>query len=379
MVSSNIGWYNSLSILQNPKFFGLSGFDLYETFHRIFIHNLAVVDRSNTVRFPIIHQCEDFLSLPKYKPFNKSYEEVCIGRAVELMEYAKRTGRKIYILYSGGIDSSCIICSFLVGCSKQDINDCVVLLLNDKSIVEHPVLYNKHILQNFVIKSSGQFTKYFNKSVILLHGECNDQLMGHDKYIMIKDKWGFDKLLEKCTDDNLLEILKYFAHSTGNFSGEKDVDKLTEEVYDKILLPIVNNSDLKDLIMSEIRLFFWYLNLTLKFQNVYYRVQAFRSRGSDYILKNEDSYMCFYSTEDFTLWSFNNTDKFTGTSLKEHKLPSKNFIYSVTHDDEYLINKTKVNSLGALVKSMKTTNIIYGNGDVSSEEISKNYWKGFGF
>ena len=304
--SSNIVWYSSYNVLNTPEFHELQDFQLYKHYHDVFGPGISVVDRSGTIKFPIIQEPFEPLKLPEYEEVSMTYEDVCLQNAKRIMDKAKNDNKKLHILYSGGIDSSLIVAAFFLACSRKDIRDWIVVLLDYRSITENPEMYNEVLLPYFNCKSGAQFTKYFLRDdVIMVHGECNDQLFGHMTYNVIEMKLGFDFMYEKGTDDNILKVFKALSP-----------DNYVEDVLERIVAPLVDNAYDTDLIRSEIRLVFWWINITLKVQNVYYRMQKWRTKDLEYKLKNEDTYLSFFTHPSLSLWSMNNTDKFLNRDLK---------------------------------------------------------------
>ena len=53
------------------------------------------------------------------------------------MNQVKASGKKLAVMYSGGIDSTAIVCSLLKNCSEKDIKENVIVLLSDHSILEN--------------------------------------------------------------------------------------------------------------------------------------------------------------------------------------------------------------------------------------------------
>ena len=370
MQDSNILWYRSYNILNNPEFHELQDFQLYKHFHDAFPGGISAVDRSGTIKFPVIQEPFEPLKLPEYEKMSMTYEDVCLQNAERIMDKAKNDNKKIHIMYSGGIDSSLVVAAFFLACSREDIRDWVVVLLDYRSIIENPEMYNEVLLPYFNCKSSAHFTKYFLRDdVIIVHGECNDQLFGHGLDNVIVMKLGFDFMYEKGTDDNIQKVLEAFSP-----------DGYLEDVHERIVTPLIDNAYDPDLIRSEIRLVFWWMNMTLKFQNVYYRMQQCRTEDSEYKLKNDDTFLSFFTHPSLSLWSMNNTDKFLNRGLKliGIKWPSKLLIDSILSSRIYLNNKRKVGSLGRLVKGLRgEARIIYENETVSTEKISPSVWKAF--
>src|SRR5690606_38195778 len=94
---------------------------------------------------------------------------------------------------------------------------------------------------------------------------------------------------------------------------------LFEKLFAAAPCPVSTNAD-----------FLWWINFSLKWQSVYFRMLTY---ASDFVLKDidgdfiENYFFHFYGTEDFQLWSMNNPEKKILTTWEEYKQEAKNVIY----------------------------------------------------
>src|SRR5262249_200908 len=120
----------------------LAGMQKFDAFLRIYDHRLMPVDRSEAIRFPVC--TKSLFPLPKICEFTKSYEEVCNGRALEVLARAERLDTSLYVFWSGGVDSTCVLVSLLKNATRAQ-KERIVVLLSEGSITEYPLFYHDHI------------------------------------------------------------------------------------------------------------------------------------------------------------------------------------------------------------------------------------------
>ena len=95
-------------LISDPKF--REWLDFYKITQDPYI---AINDRTNTFRFPIRTHVPDKFILPEFKSLNITYEECVIERAAQIIKQQEDLDVPIQIMYSGGIDSSVIVSSFI--------------------------------------------------------------------------------------------------------------------------------------------------------------------------------------------------------------------------------------------------------------------------
>ena len=289
------------------------------------------IDRTGTVTTPI--RSFSRYPIPEFKTFTRSYEDVCNARAREILESAEKLEVTIYALYSGGIDSTCLLVSLLKQATPRQRKN-IVVLLSHESINENPRFYEDHIRGKLRVESSIMFVNLLGGNDILLSAELNDQLLGSDLVAQLIARYGSAAVHQPYDRGRLLAI---FAES---LSGDAETAgfylDLFERIRDVAPVPIDTNFE-----------FLWWVNFTTKWQACLAYVLLFTppqkalTVAKDYL---DTRFISFYNTDEFQLWSMNNPDKKIRDSWASYKWISKDVIYDYTKDAEYRDNKTKVRS-----------------------------------
>lgn len=239
--------------------------------------------------------------------------DICANRAQGIVSAA--AGKKIYVFWSGGIDSTLALVALIQAGATPSL--CVVM--NQESIDEYPEFYYQHIENKIltkIIHYQNQFgivepvDTYLADGVVVT-GELGDQMCGSGKYLH-EDP---EKLLSPWEDalckTKSFEKYQRFANSA----------------------PIEINT-LKDL--------WWWFNYAVKYNYV-----AFRMLRTSRNFKLEENVFHFFNTVEFNDWCVSTPieEKFFGTDIKKYKQPFKDYIYGFTKDLNYQQNKTKLGSL----------------------------------
>lgn len=317
-------FYNSIDLLEQRK-------DVPEDFtymFKLFSKNMTLVDRTDKLAFPIEVQLLDNLKLPRFKPVARSYEEICLNRARMLMAYAKDTNQTLTVLYSGGVDSTLLLTSLLSVCSESDLRTNLLVLLDDNSISENPNFYWSHV-RKLNKAPSNFFADYIGKEgYFVVTGECNDQLFGSaagHKYVV----QGYNLINMPATPENIIPLM----------AKSMSVEKATK-LY-RLLEKVAKASPVG---IDTVYKWFWWMNMTLKWQNVYVRLASFAKPANQRNVRFEHNYTAFYSSEEFQLWSMNNSNKLIGDTMSTYKYQCKKIIFDFTKDKVYN-EKAKIGSL----------------------------------
>src|SRR5215472_2914098 len=75
-------------------------------------------DRTNTIVFPT--RMRSIFPLPQMRDFRASYKDLCHQRAINLLQLAAYLNTKIYVFWSGGVDSTCVLACLLQYCKERD-------------------------------------------------------------------------------------------------------------------------------------------------------------------------------------------------------------------------------------------------------------------
>lgn len=262
-------------------------------------------------------------TLPTYKP-NLHYPDLCIERAKSIAD----SNETISVCYSGGVDSTTIISSFIVsGVNPNRLN----VIFNSSSVEENPrfieYLNNNGFRMTFYRENDDLVSVLEdNKDDIILTGMCNDQLYHHavtySNFETCTKPWniGLYELYKKNGIEDWVDLDANLFHQYSNLVGW-DIETL----YDLVVL--------------------------LNFGTHYTFCREFFQ-----LLTNSDTLrdkMCtFYDTQDFQDWAFSNRDinrehwyKSNTESNLYYKPHCKVVIKEVFDDDEYLKNKGKRGSI----------------------------------
>ena len=117
--------------------------------------------------------------IPEFKIINDSLEDLLDERALEIYYSAKKTNKKIAIMWSGGIDSTSVLTAFLKNVPVADKN-IITVVCDTNSILENIEFYKKFISNKLtcIHYRTINITEEFLQSYILLHGDPGDCLFG---------------------------------------------------------------------------------------------------------------------------------------------------------------------------------------------------------
>lgn len=278
--------------------------------------------------------------IPEFKIINDSLKDLLDARAIELYHKAKKNNKKIAVMWSGGIDSTAVLTSFLKNISNTD-KDIITVICDTNSILENIEFYKKFISNNLkcIHYRTLDMTEEFLQSHILVHGDPADCLFGpsSSKYQYFIDRGQhlepWKKHLDKMKE--LLEIPHIDPVSYEPGFGEWYVNKITNNLEE------VGQADY---LTSVADWWFWhYYNfkweITCQIPFLFLR-RNFTNSFSDAILK-EYAHDTFFNTEKFQQWGYSNIKKSIPKDFALHKREVKTYIYEFTKDPNYLKYKSK--------------------------------------
>jgi hypothetical protein len=293
-----------------------------------------VIDRTETLVQPMRTAIHPLCKLPAYKISNLSFAECAALRAKQIWDISANTNRKIGILWSGGIDSTTVVSSFIKNFPLSEIKDRIYILTSPEATLENPKFYQEYIFPNFDLVSSEYLPWQFEKDDILITGELNDQLFGSDlikTYLRNNDA---DIINSKFNKDHLITYL------TTHMKNQKVAELLVNSIItasQKAGITLDINTD-----------FFWWFNFCFKWQAVNYRIYALvmpRLLSSVTEQWHTEHLFHFFQTDEFQLWSMNNPQVRYITDWKNYKQLAKEYIFELDKNEDYLQLKIKRPSL----------------------------------
>jgi hypothetical protein len=308
----------------------LPGMANFSYLFKIFNQKLVILDRTRTISIPV--KVKSLFPLPAFRPINKTYEDLCNERALEILRRADELDAALYVAWSGGIDSTCVLVSLLKNATAVQ-KERIVVLLSEESIVEYPQFYEEHIRGKLQRESSAMLPSILGSKGrhVLTNGELNDQLFGSGLSCALLTKiLGKTVIHEPYQRDVLFQ---FYNQSVG--------DARVTNLYLDLLYRLMDASPVP---LTTYFHWFWWIMFALDWQSVFFRVFLFTAERNaqnitpEYVRTNV---MPFFGTENFQLWSMNNLDKRVKDTMNTYKWPAKDIIYDYTKDAEYHTNKMK--------------------------------------
>lgn len=318
----------------------IASLDLYSRFFDLYDAGSVLIDRTGTITTPV--RTRSIFPMPAFRAMRKTYEDVCDERAKEIIERATEFDCDVYVMWSGGIDSTLALISLLKAAGREERKRLVVLL-SEYSIAEYPQFYRDHIRGKLRAEARSSLDRILGDPHILVTGEHNDQLMGSDMAAALIASHGTSFIHAPYARD---KILAHYESKLDDRAAAEHFLMLFERLVKKAPIPIQTNFD-----------FLWWVNFSLKWQTVFMRMLTFTPRGrAERITREyvERYYMPFYCTDDLQLWSMNNLDKRIKGDWRSYKWVSKDIIYDFTKDKEYRDHKAKRGSLGPFMYAHET-------------------------
>jgi hypothetical protein len=264
-------------------------------------------------------ECETIEDLLSDTYFNETWADCVNRRSIELLN----TGKHVYLMWSGGIDSTCALTSILRNWPTEALNRLTVLC-NAYSIEEYPEYFIQYVskLHHETIKTS--LDSYTEKG-ILTTGEPADLIFGAASMRWLAKT---NRLKDPSWKDVMVQI---FNNQSGSKHG-KDILERYEPIADEFPGGIKYAEE-----------FVWWFNFTQKWQMNLFRLftpeTSFKHPKESF--KNVHH---FYNTRYFQLWSIHNQDKRIKTTVNSYKWPAKDYIREFTNHSSY-DEKSKVSSL----------------------------------
>ena len=277
-------------------------------------------------RNPIYNILPDLQNIPK----NINFDSITDNRAIELIHYAKNYD-KIYLFWSGGIDSTVILCSLIKNLDRDTLAK-VVVVLNGLSVIENPNMYYTHIHKKLKTENTDNFfngTIRLANDAIYLTGDTADAIMGYSNLSKFDLQYPQSFLKPWKTQVDIL--VKYF---NSIFAYEYIVDSLhknkieVDTVYDFLWWITFN----------------WGYDVELYFSTWVYSLFPEEEDLQQFLEKN---CFTFFNTLEYQQWSVSAI----GTSWKirdaasTNKFAFKKYIFDFNKDIAYFDTKLKEASI----------------------------------
>lgn len=315
-------YFSGLPLLENQKQLSekIPGLNDFLKIQKYFMLNVGIIDRSNIIKNPFNSIITN--PLPKFdENFKLSYEEILMLRVEEIYKLYQLTNKKFRLLYSGGIDSTTILTSFIkyLGLSKS--SKIIEIYCTPDSVDENPWIWEKYILkENFKIKSSLDHPHMWNDNIFTLMGEGNDHIFG-----CLNGPWnkfaGEDNLYQPVEKEIIIKFL-IWSNKSSNIEDATYAANHFIKLAKVAPFPVDN-----------MYLFIWWYKLLLEWEGIMIRVLA-QSTLTD---AKTENLLQFYNTENFQQWSmhFHRNHPKEFAEAINYKSECKKFILNTLTVPEY--------------------------------------------
>jgi len=169
---------NNILIANDPSLDDIPGFANYRRISKFVQPGDSVIDRSGIIKNPF--KTKIISPIPSFNPnFNLSYADCAMLHMEELDKLHNSSGKKFRLWYSGGIDSTGILASFIKYYGLEKASQVLEIFCSIESINENPWAWDRYIRKGkFKLIPSTSHASRWDDDVIILNGEVNDQLFG---------------------------------------------------------------------------------------------------------------------------------------------------------------------------------------------------------
>lgn len=308
----------------------------WSEFYKLLVPNKNLIDRTKILKMPYNIKLYDPFEMPKLNHrFNKSFKEICLDRAKEILERQATLNKPIYLFYSGGIDSTLVLISLLMVEKINVLKEKVFIVMTQESISEYLLMYNKFIRPNFKIISADRVTELFDQSGIILTGSQGDKIFGTDRVSEIYRTGSLDRIFDPL--DNF--VIEYWK--------SKGIDHPSAEIW----FDLIKQQSKKFNISLETNFdFLWWFNFNFEWQSEYF---LFSLRSNCRLTEeyHKNFIFAFFDSYDFQQWSMINRNQKIKNTWNSYKFPAKDIIFEYTNDSEYRDYKIKIVSAGRLFQN----------------------------
>jgi hypothetical protein len=303
----------------------LPGVKIFLGIFKIFNDNISFIDRSNIIIPPIKVETLNHIKLPELDPnFNLSFRDCAMARAEEIYKKHLEFNVPIRVGWSGGIDSSAALMSFIELLGVDKAKQVLEISMTEHCIVENPWVWERIVRKNnFTIINAMRFSEKWDGSEIGVNGECGDQVNGTDIYRALIKLYGQEALTMLWTPALIVNHVKTF---TAGHLSDKEAEFLAD-----LFINQVKQCELEIVTLAD---FWWWLNFSCKWASVFYRIllKSPHSLSEQYV---DNYFFPFYASEKFQLWSMYKREEKHQGSWTTYKWKAKEFVIETSGCPEF--------------------------------------------
>ena len=291
---------------------------------KIFADNISFVDRTGIITAPVLTATQPHNAIPVNDgSFSLSLDECAVARAEEIYNKHLEHGVPIRVGWSGGIDSSVALMSFIELLGMKRAVEVVEVVMTNNGIVENPYLWERIVRkENFRLVHSMNFSEKWDGSEIMVNGESGDQVHGTDVYRSLRRLYGEQSMTMPWTYELIYKHVVWKA---------TDLNPAEAELFTNVLINQVKQAPVEIVTLAD---FWWWLNFSCKWSSVIYRLLAKSPVPVD------DNYTSnfffpFFASEKFQLWSMYKREEKHKGNWETYKWKAKDFVCKVSGCDDF--------------------------------------------
>lgn len=328
-----------------------------------FMHQ-SIIDRTGMMKHPVDVDVSSFKH-PDYKICNKDFSDIMCDRAKEILNISNKTGHRIMVFYSGGVDSTGLVCAFIKEIGIKAASEVIDICMSRSSVIENPNFFNDYIKPNFNIVNSYLFynvvCKDEYKNSIFVTGDPAASLFGGgEKFRYAIKKYGSDIVEAKNYKDILQKIYDPFVFEY----ALENMHISSSQIGYKI-------NDLYD--------YFWWYAMNYRYICQHFSMVRLWTKFFTENLHDaaywKNHHISFYDSEDFSNWSYSSKEHLIDC-LKNgiinnlyYKKKIKDFIFEFNKDKDYYLTKNKE----AHLKKIASPGGLYQNFEECFFCLDSNY------
>ena len=317
-----------------------------------FLPHSRTVDKFNPFNISVT----DKHRMPLGETTTQTYAEIVDNRAAELANQLEVNNLPIYVLWSGGIDSTVALSAIIKNFTTTQLKQ-VHVIMNNLSYTENPYFYENFIKDKIAVVN--YIEKNFTDS-ILVDGNPADTIWTQADIVEMEH-------IQACVSGNDIYkdpdfLIKWLSKKTTPQYG-----RWTYEL-------VLECAELAGIRLETYEDFYWWFNFDFFYPgNTYQTLEYTKVWDWESYQANNFS---FFDSVDFQRWSQtnrNNGVKIVPGNISSYKMEAKNYIYDLDKNYYYRKYKTKTGSIRTYSRAPAVT--LYNNGQliIGSNSYKPNF------
>lgn len=292
----------------------------------------GILDRTRTLEQGFAYHVLD--PIPPVVADAGRFSELCDRMGERIVGEAIRDGRRIDVLWSGGIDSTSALIAINRAASRRNATGIIQVLLSARSVEEYPRYFLDHVNGKLAVRLiSHPVSAYLDPAALNVTGEHGDQLFG-------------SHLLESYVRRGVAQMP--FRDVLPLALLERVKSPRSALRVERYLAPVIKAAPVH---LETLFDYFWWCNFALKWQEVTLRLAVLRANDAGQVYA---SLRHFFRDTSFQQWAMANTPGREVHSWHTYKEDAKSYIHQFTGDVDYYQNKEKEDSLRHVMAHSET-------------------------